>query len=601
VPTWALIAALVAAAFAACADKSGREERAPGTGLHVQKAWSVAREVSGHRVHVVKAKLACSSCHTMTGSAMAPVTPDACATCHARQARIEHAPASAERTFGAGIKSDCRLCHAFTLDATRHDSPALQADPHGSAGAAGAPAEFFAGLQPFSPRDCKRCHQVAQGATAAVTVHATQPCESCHQPHEDSSPQSAPCAACHAEITSAHAARGQTPTQACRACHQHQHAEAVEARRTCVDCHSSRPSLVPTTALFAGGHPECVTCHEPHAFEAGRAAACTDCHRVNVLGSRADGKHGAHERCTSCHGAHDVRASAPAACAGCHQDVHSDHPKFGAAGACVGCHDPHPGSKSPESASRACGSCHELGAVDHRDQAPHGDVSCSGCHRPHRFQLALGERTLCTGCHALRVEQTGANRGHTDCTSCHAGLPHAPQEKAADCRGCHAAEHDAARTGHSRCAECHEPHSGAQSAPCRSCHASEHATAPRGHQTCTNCHEPHGGSADKPCSECHATQASSPHGRAQQACTSCHRAHGPEGKVLAPCASCHSQASLSGLHREPEHRRCAGCHTGHGDSLPAGREPCTGCHRDRLQHFPNGACTSCHLFGSRQP
>lgn len=600
-PTWALIAALVvAAAFAACSDKSGPSAGPAGTGLHVQKSWSVAREVSGHRVHVVQAKLACSACHALTGTRVNAVTPDTCATCHAAQARIEHARARAEQTFGPGSKSDCRLCHAFTMDAAEHARLALEANQGGAAGAGAAGDEFFAGFQPFSPGDCGRCHEAAQGSTPAVTVHASQPCESCHHPHDDPSPQSAPCSACHAEITTAHAESGRTVTQACRVCHEQQHAGAAEARGSCLDCHSTREPRIPQTALFAGGHRECVSCHEPHAFEAGRAVPCANCHSLNVLGNTA-GKPAAHGSCTSCHSAHDVRGSPVTACASCHRDVHPEHPKFGAEGACLGCHDPHPSTSAGESA-RACGGCHAPIAVNPGGHAAHGDLPCKRCHEPHQFQLALGVRSLCSDCHALRVEQTSTNRGHGDCTGCHSGLPHAPEATAAECRSCHAEEHAAARAGHTRCAGCHEPHSGAQAAPCRSCHAAEHTSAPRGHQNCGSCHEPHAGTTGvQPCSGCHANEASTPHGRAQQSCTGCHRAHGPEGKVLAPCASCHSVAALPGLHRGSEHQNCTGCHTGHGDSRPTQREACVGCHRDRLQHFPDGACASCHLFGLRQP
>jgi hypothetical protein len=597
VPTWVLIVAVMAAVFVACAD-----DPVGKAGLYVQRSWTTARAVSGHRVHVTKAKVACSKCHSMTGDAMGPVTPEACAGCHQSEAHIRHASVQAEQRFGAGIKADCTACHAFTVEGSSHEQ-ALQRLEAARPRAAGNAGAFSLGLVPYSPEDCKRCHATAQSHTPAVKAHGEKPCVDCHRPHQDPEPRSAACEGCHADIEISHAAKGQTPTQACATCHQHLHADASEARTSCAPCHAVQSPRVPATALFENGHRECSSCHQAHRFEQKQAVACRSCHEENVLGGT---KIPAHAQCSSCHAPHDVAASAAAACSNCHQTVHPDHPQQGGQGSCVGCHDPHPATATALVTARACSSCHQFAGSDH---AAHGKVACTQCHQPHHFALELADRSACQACHAARVQQVATNTGHAACESCHRGLPHRPEALEVGCDTCHASQHtaSAANAGHARCSQCHEPHSGAQQVACASCHRAEHQSAPVGHQTCTNCHEPHGGSpVTKPCAGCHEGVAQSAHGKLASGCGNCHRPHGPggprgpAGPATPPaCSSCHARETLPGLHREPRHAACTTCHqSAHRDTELGIRSTCVGCHTDRAQHFPDGPrCANCHLFG----
>jgi hypothetical protein len=596
VSTWALLAALVLAALAACADK-GPKNDAPkkgqfGAGVYVNKAWTFAREVTGHRIHVVEKKIECTKCHEMAEDKMGPVKPERCVSCHEKEGKIQHAHAQAEERFGAGAKAVCTACHAFTLEGTKHDEAMLKGEaPRIPLDAGPGKASFM--VESYEPGDCKRCHGEKQGQLPAVEVHDTVPCLSCHTPHE-AVLASAPCSSsgCHEAIKTTHASAGKTLEQTCSACHQHRHAPAKDALTTCVTCHQKQEPIVPASALFAGGHTDCIGCHKPHEFEQKAATPCRSCHeRVAVIGA---GRIGAHNACASCHTPHDVRTSAPAACANCHKNVHSDHPKQ--AGSCVGCHDPHPNQAVEGVGAKACSSCHSFAKSDHE---AHKGTECTGCHKPHQFGLELTSVATCKGCHSERVHETASNKGHQECTKCHQGLPHHPEPMKADCASCHQREAKLANPNHQACTQCHEPHSGAQSAACGSCHRAEQQTAPKGHQACVSCHEPHAGlPAQKACADCHRDEKQSPHGQLGSGCQTCHRPHGPKGVASVPaCSTCHQLAKLPGLHQEAKHQPCGRCHSGHEDPSAPKREICVGCHKDRTNHFPQSPrCASCHLF-----
>ncbi|HEY0464009.1 MAG TPA: hypothetical protein VGC79_07365 [Polyangiaceae bacterium] len=597
---WVLIPILVLSALAACADKKEAPEisqkAAPkngqwGAGVYVDKAWSFARDVSGHRVHVIKEKIECVKCHASTVDKMGPVTPDRCASCHEKEGHIQHAAAEASKRFGAGTKAVCTACHAFTLEGTRHDEALLKEPARVRVDGSGGTAAL--GVESYEPSECKRCHAVQLGALAPVEVHGTQPCLSCHKPHEGA-PQSAPCSDCHKDISTSHAAQGKSLVETCSTCHEHRHAPAKEAVGTCAACHSKQQPIIPASALFAGGHTQCIGCHKPHSFEKKEATPCRTCHaQVSVIGA---GSIAAHNGCTNCHSPHNVRASAPGACATCHQAVHSDHPQV--VGTCVGCHDPHPKLNQSTLGVQvsSCTSCHKFAQSDH---GAHQGAACTGCHKPHGFKLALSNVATCNVCHAARVQQVSSNPGHQACSGCHSGLPHHPEPDKVACSNCHQKQAGLVKPGHARCTGCHEPHSGAQIAACASCHRAEQQTAPKGHQVCTNCHEPHVGlPTQKVCADCHRAEQQSAHGRLGSGCQTCHRPHGPTGVASVPaCASCHQLEKLPGLHAEPKHRPCATCHTGHEDPAAPKREICVSCHKDRTDHFPQSPrCAGCHLF-----
>src|SRR6185503_21027441 len=101
-PIW-LLAALLMAAVAACADADshGAGSGAHGLGVYVPAEWQTARKASGHQVHVVNKQIACTKCHELTGDSIGSVTPERCGACHEKQARIEHAAKQAQKRFDA--------------------------------------------------------------------------------------------------------------------------------------------------------------------------------------------------------------------------------------------------------------------------------------------------------------------------------------------------------------------------------------------------------------------------------------------------------------------------------------------------------------------
>ena len=590
--SWLLLVALVVAAALACSESGPHEDTKlkPASGVYVRSAWTVARRVIGHRVHVNDRSIACASCHDLAGGGVGAVTPSRCAKCHAREARIDHASAQGRARFGVGSPSDCTSCHAFTL-------PADAAPP------VAAPLDMDGG-PPLGPDSgaCKRCHEQPQGHTPAVKVHAKGDCLGCHRPHDDATPKAGDCKSCHAEVSTTHTA-GHTTIEVCTTCHEHLHSPASDASVACATCHATQQPLVPKTALFERGHSACVSCHEPHGASAAPTSCSSGaCHgALPVMGAASVQ---AHAVCTSCHQPHDVRGSAVQACAGCHANVHPEHPAR--AGGCTSCHQPHPqGAMSLAQAgavtvpsARACTSCHQVAGADHD---LHRGVACTSCHAPHGFTIALGDKPGCRRCHEAELSHTFANSGHQACEGCHSGLPHHPEVAATTCTGCHAHEHELASAHHAPCTSCHEPHAGAVKQPCSSCHAAEARSAPAGHQACTHCHEAHSGARIASCATCHAREAATPHGKLDGgACTECHRPHGPNGVGKPPaCASCHQTNALPGLHTVGEHRACARCHTEHGATVADPRAACLGCHADRREHFPSAPrCTSCHLFTS---
>ncbi len=572
----ALGIAIIVAIVAACSapESTGTGHRAPGLGVYIPLAWKTDRVVSGHARHVVELHIPCTRCHALTADSMGTVSPIRCAACHAEQARFDHAEREARKKFGPAVSTDCMTCHMFTVE-----------------GAGRPAAELLASVPP--PTACGRCHASKGNDAPQVEVHATSACVTCHTPHENGKPHGGPCADCHQDIKTEHASAGKTPSEVCTTCHSHQHAPASAAIGACVTCHASHEPVIPVTALFAGGHTECIGCHRPHDFTPASVVPCRSCHEnQHVL---AESIVPAHARCESCHAPHDVRGVSDQVCFTCHANVHSDHPKQ-AAGSCIGCHNPHPHEAATAVIARPCSNCHQIAASDH---AFHGGIACETCHQPHQFKLTLASTVLCRNCHAKQVTLVSTNAGHQACEGCHRGLPHQPAKVEVPCATCHAAVVAVVTKGHSECTQCHEPHSGAFAAVCKTCHAVEQQTAPPGHQACTNCHDQHNGVQKAPCAACHQVEAASEHGKIAGGCTNCHRPHGPGGIFAPPaCTTCHQPAQLPGLHSIPKHQLCMNCHTGHGDPTAPLRTPCLTCHTDRKDHFPDApSCTSCHLFG----
>jgi hypothetical protein len=499
---------------------------APGL---VPASWQAFRKSAGHRVHVEGGKAECKDCHDYARDGFKNPGSAPCARCHAKEAShlAGLAVGGSAHAGNAETRTGCLTCHVFAPDET--------------------------------PPTCIGCHARDQGHAAAVHVHATADCASCHRVHEAPSIVPRDCAGCHDErvtehASAAHAAHDDgraTGDNGCLDCHTG-HAPAAAAVTVCAGCHAEAAGPKPA------GHESCLGCHRPHVFTAG-ADVCAGCHapRPTLVASQVH----AHAVCISCHEPH-APMEAAASCSHCHtgiQVVHGGHE------ACVECHEPH-GKEADKKLVDACTSCHKSVAVsDTRAHA--GGVACQACHKPHDF-TPPDRRTLCVGCHAREVTLAATSKGHGDCSSCHGASTHAP----------------------------------AKAPACGTCHANEASSAPPGHQKCISCHEPHAGSVPPRtvCTSCHANKAAGPHAAVPGGCATCHRAHGPHGVATPPaCTTCHAHDRLPALHAVPAHADCATCHSSH-DPPRADRAACTStCHVDRRGHQPQApVCSGCHVFRS---
>ena len=75
--------------------------------MYIPAAWTLARQLSGHDVHVVKKHVACSKCHAIGENEIGPVRPERCAGCHEKESQLAHASSEAQSRFGAvGVPVD---------------------------------------------------------------------------------------------------------------------------------------------------------------------------------------------------------------------------------------------------------------------------------------------------------------------------------------------------------------------------------------------------------------------------------------------------------------------------------------------------------------
>jgi predicted CXXCH cytochrome family protein len=551
----ALLAIVIGAWLGACGSESSK---APG---EVPVSWAIARLSPGHVAHVGKSiegrAIECSDCHDTTKGAFTPRGEQACAKCHEKEEKTHHAGNDVAPT-------NCLSCHAFApTDAaaptnakatcTRcHAAPAGKLAHHATDDASCTTCHAMHEKPGAKTVDCTSCHaelSTHHGPASAAT------CTSCHAPHTAASEAKTQCIGCHEKDRPATHLTGH---DACTSCHA-PHAKTKEDTVACVKCHASKHE-----ALTIDGHTQCTGCHAPHAPK-GAASSCTGCHGEHRALAASWVK--PHADCTSCHDAHRPNASPEAACARCHSDVHPEH---GGANECIKCHAPHP--RDDKTTHRDCTACH---GVAHDDHALHAGATCTDCHRPHEFPLALDTKsTLCARCHMPVAAKVAT--GHADCTSCH-GAPHTPSTNV-DCAKCHAAEAKSPRKGHAACVSCHASHTGSlvvEGAPFAAPTVAAIASF---------------------CASCHAEKPKQPHGAIAGGCETCHRPHGSDPAPI--CTSCHAPASLPGLHTVGAHEAsCASCHSAH--TAPASdRTTCTStCHLDRRTHQPDAtSCKGCHIF-----
>jgi len=466
-----------------------KEQRAAGPTRTVPDNWPEVRLSPGHSQHVVNERLECNECHDPAKESFDDVDTGVCTQCHEDQASLAHVDLD-------GMPMDCYTCHVF-----------------------GSEPEVFGRWH------CTRCHGPFQSeGIQGLAMHASVPCESCHNPHEPAEETVRQCDECHKKMDVQH---GRSRLSGgCADCHGG-HKLASDAA-ACMECHATEEPTVSATATFGDGHDSCATCHKAHAFSASRALRCSSCHeRKTVLGQN---KAPEHRDCSSCHKPHAVKAAGDRTCKGCHEDVPSTHHAKNM-GDCTGCHDPHP--KRAAQIAHQCSECHEEARSERAFHA--GKIPCTACHQPHRFELSkLTDRALCGRCHVLQIRLTRRNLGHASCEGCHEGSTHEP----------------------------------AGVATCGSCHDAQLSRSPKGHRECATCHEPHGGrvSTETSCAGCHEVAQlpglhrvpSAPQSVGHTECTACHDIHQDKVRAdRATCMTCHENVA----DHEPDAKRCTGCHT----------------------------------------
>ena len=466
-----------------------KDQRAAGPTRTVPENWPQVRLSPGHSQHVINERLECNECHDPADETFKAPDTGVCTQCHEDQASLAHVDLD-------GMPMDCYTCHIY-----------------------GSEPEVFGRWH------CTRCHGPFQSeGIEGLAMHASVPCESCHNPHKPSEETIRECDECHKKMNVQHGRSSLSGS--CADCHGG-HKVASDAA-SCMECHGTEEPKVSASATFGDGHDSCATCHEAHAFSASSALRCTSCHKgTQVL---AQNRAREHRDCSSCHKPHAVRAAGDQTCKGCHDDVPTTHHAQGE-GDCLGCHDPHPKRRAQVAAQ--CSQCHDEARSERAFHA--GKIPCTACHQPHRFDLSrLTDRALCGRCHVLQIRLTRRNLGHSSCEACHEGTTHEPAGVVA----------------------------------CGSCHDDQLTKSPKGHRECATCHEPHGGtvSAQSKCSSCHKVAElpglhripAQPQSEGHTECKTCHNIH--EAKVhadRAACMTCHEDVA----DHQPDAKRCTGCHT----------------------------------------
>jgi hypothetical protein len=464
------------------------EYRQHGPRREISAAWHSDRYSPGHTQHVLNLALECNDCHDPARTDFKEVDVGTCTACHEEQAAHPHVDEKGEVT-------DCTTCHAFKFDS----------DADG-------------------PWDCVRCHGPFDTPThTGLAMHEDISCANCHHPHKPVEETAAECADCHKTFRVRHG--NPELSGGCADCHGgHKLASQAAA---CMECHQEKPSRVPQSAVFAGGHSACVDCHEPHSFSAATANTCESCHRRTPVFAQNTAKD--HRDCSSCHDPHAVRRAGDATCKSCHEEVASTHP-VEEGSECVSCHDPHP--KNVTQIAAQCSSCHEEASSERAFHAP--KAQCTDCHQPHGFDLGhIALQSLCVDCHGTQARLTGRIPDHAECQSCHEGTAHELSAPVA----------------------------------CASCHGELEAASPEGHRECASCHEPHGGSvAGAACTSCHQSAGlpglhripDDPQSTGHQECGTCHNVHNTFVRAdRASCMECHDDMA----DHQPDAELCTGCHT----------------------------------------
>jgi ssDNA-binding Zn-finger/Zn-ribbon topoisomerase 1 len=224
---------------------------------HADPAWRERAMAVGHDagLHVAAAS-DCTCCHLGPIEGFAAPTGERCAECHE----------DVHVTIPAMGETHCLACHDLTPG---HDLRE-------------------------AAWECRRCHESGEHGAIAVDVHAGEPCESCHQPHEEPWVLAQGCEDCHGgSVHVKHGASERARGLVCDDCHQ-PHEVAGEAPGRCIPCHQEQHPGTFSATVFPG-HDACTSCHAPHAFEKEQARDCPSCHAEKVV-TAGPAEHG---RCSS--------------------------------------------------------------------------------------------------------------------------------------------------------------------------------------------------------------------------------------------------------------------------------------------------------------
>jgi hypothetical protein len=453
------------------------------------------------------------------------------------------------------------------------------------------------------PRDvCENCHEQGEGKKFWQAIGSTAG----HRTHLESdsiklTPR-AECLTCHAQ--SAHRFIPQNATCSQQGCHLTSDTEIRLGKMSqqggfhCVLCHQFTRQ-VPQLATFDSakgsltpGTQECLTCHamqqqlmtfkpekDPHGGTCGMChnphtnvqpkdalKSCAQCHadwkQVAFHNGAAHRK--AAIQCESCHLPHAARVDA-SDCVGCHTQVRGLSPKGGRK------------LRPPEvfDTTRAIRTMSRTGEDEPpqrgKGDAPPGPVSWSSPSLPPRpFAHARHTKLACIKCHDVKSTKGFLRfQRPRGCLICHHQSP-----AKSDCANCHAQADFAPQAfPESIVVKVKAP-----SAPVR-----------HGIATFT-----HGAHAELQCTGCHkapVTLATTPEVRN---CASCHESHHDAAR---DCASCHRTDAPSTAHSRTTHTDCVACHAPATISrLTPDRGFCLGCHSPATNHYPERACSECHLL-----
>ena len=393
---------------------------------------------------------ACHASFSHATSLHAPVSDDACQTCHA--------PDTGNHTFPllADAVSLCTSCHdmgaakPFQHQAMTESGCLACHDPHTSSGPFLLAASTVA-------RTCVQCHPAAKGSSVHPP-YATGECLACHDPHASNNPRmllAGPgadhCGHCHqttlADMETAAYSHLAVENEclACHAPHASNHAALLEqsAGDLCVSCHEDvRQAVADATvthdAVLTGRL--CLTCHAPHQSDnammllADQAEMCLQCHAEPV--KTHDGRtvpnmsaaikdapfvHGPvkSNQCSACHAVHGaqfarlLREVNPeilvgpfnlqnyALCFSCHtQNLVLEERTTVATDFRNGDRNLHYVHVKKGDRARSCGSCHRVHGSDlPRLMADSVDFQGSGWIMPVKFEASIDGGSCAPGCH----------------------------------------------------------------------------------------------------------------------------------------------------------------------------------------------------------